>query len=152
VNGEPWFVLADLTRVLGFTRSPSAVSERLEDEVRQTYPIADSMGRTQQTTIVSEPGMYEVVIRSDKPEAVAFRRWITTELLPEIRKTGSYGVARYEIPQDYASALRAAADQAERADREAAARLEAEQHAKALTAPASAWQHMASSAGDYLVG
>lgn len=91
IDGEPWFVLSDLCAVLGLARSASAVSERLADEVRQTYPILDSLGRTQNATIVSEPGMYEVVIRSDKPEAVAFRRWITSDVLPTIRKTGGYG-------------------------------------------------------------
>ena len=90
IAGEPWFVLADLVSVLGFARSASAVSERLDDGVRQTYPILDSLGRTQQATIVSEAGMYEVVIRSDKPEAAQFRRWITTEVLPAIRKHGGY--------------------------------------------------------------
>lgn len=90
VDGEPWFVLADLCSVLGLVRSASAVAERLDDGVRRTYPIVDSLGRIQQATVVSEPGMYEVVIRSDKPEAVAFRRWITHEVIPAIRKTGAY--------------------------------------------------------------
>jgi len=90
IDGEPWFVLADLCAAVGIIRSASAVSERLEDGVRQMYPIVDSIGRTQITTIVSEAGLYEVVIRSDKPEAVAFRRWITTEVLPSIRKHGAY--------------------------------------------------------------
>ncbi|MCB1288632.1 MAG: phage antirepressor [Mycobacterium sp.] len=91
VDGEPWFVLADLCKALGLTRSAAQVSERLDDGVRQPYPISDSLGRTQNATVVSEAGMYEVVIRSDKPEAVTFRRWITGEVLPQIRKTGSYG-------------------------------------------------------------
>lgn len=90
LDAEPWFVLADLLSVLGFARSASAVSERLDDGVRRTYPILDSLGRTQHATIVSEAGMYEVVIRSDKPEAVAFRRWITSEVLPTIRRHGVY--------------------------------------------------------------
>jgi anti-repressor protein len=93
LDGAPWFVLADLCRVLGLVRGPAQVAERLDDEVRQTYPIPDSLGRVQETTIVSESGMYEVVIRSDKPEAVAFRRWITGEVLPSIRKTGGYNAA-----------------------------------------------------------
>jgi len=99
IDGEPWFVLADLCTVLGLTRSASAVSERLDDGVRQTHPIEDSMGRTQQATIVNEAGMYEVVIRSDKPEAVTFRRWITGTVLPEIRKTGSFGVVQSPAQQ-----------------------------------------------------
>ena len=90
IDGEPWFVLADLCRVLGITRPPSAVAERIDDALRRAYPIADSLGRTQQAIIVSEPGMYEVVIRSDKPDAKTFRRWITAEVLPQIRKTGAY--------------------------------------------------------------
>jgi prophage antirepressor-like protein len=90
IDNEPWFVLSDLCRAVGLTRSASAVSERLDDGVRQMYPIPDALGRTQLTTIVSEAGLYEVVIRSDKPEAAAFRRWITSEVLPSIRKHGAY--------------------------------------------------------------
>ncbi|MFD4932676.1 phage antirepressor [Peribacillus butanolivorans] len=90
IDGEPWFVLADLCKVLGLARGASQIAERLDDGVRQAYPIPDSLGRTQTATIVNEPGMYEVVIRSDKPEAVAFRRWITGGVLPALRKTGTY--------------------------------------------------------------
>lgn len=90
IDGEPWFVLADLTRVLGLRQFRT---DRLADGVIRNHPIQDRLGRTQKVTIVSEAGMYEVVIRSDKPEAAAFRRWITSEVLPEIRKTGSYGAA-----------------------------------------------------------
>lgn len=89
VDGEPWFVLADLAKVLEI-REVSRLASRLDDALRQTHPIQDSLGRTQQATIVSEAGMYEVVIRSDKPEAVSFRRWITSEVLPAIRKHGGY--------------------------------------------------------------
>lgn len=71
VDGEPWFVLADLCKVLGLVRGAAQVSERLDDGVRQTYPISDSLGRTQNATIVSEAGMYEVVIRSDKRQLAA---------------------------------------------------------------------------------
>lgn len=90
IDGEPWFVLADLCAVLGIS-DVSIVRRRLDDALCQTHPIEDRLGRAQQATIVSEPGMYEVVIRSDKPEAANFRRWITGEVLPTIRKTGSYG-------------------------------------------------------------
>ena len=89
VDGEPWFVLADLCKVLDLEQV-SRVKARLDDGVTSITPISDSMGRTQQATIVSEAGMYEVVIRSDKPEAVAFRRWVTHEVLPSIRKRGGY--------------------------------------------------------------
>ena len=82
-------MLNDLARILGLTRSASQIKDRLDEGVRQTYPLP-TPGGVQHTTIVSEPGMYEVVIRSDKPEAAAFRRWVTTEVLPQIRKTGGY--------------------------------------------------------------
>lgn len=92
IAGEPWFVLADLCKVLEIS-DVSIVRRRLDDALCQTHPILDGLGRTQQATIVNEAGMYEVVIRSDKPTAAAFRRWITGTVLPEIRKTGSYGAA-----------------------------------------------------------
>lgn len=97
VDGDPWFVLTDLRRALGISQFRA---ERLDDGVTRNHPITDQLGRTQQATIVSEAGMYEVVIRSDKPEAVAFRRWITTDVLPQIRRTGSYGVARELTPDE----------------------------------------------------
>lgn len=89
IEGEPWFVLADLCKVLGLDQV-NRVKSRLADGDTSITPIRDALGRTQSTTVVSEPGMYEVVIRSDKPEAAAFRRWITGTVLPEIRKTGGY--------------------------------------------------------------
>lgn len=92
IDGEPWFVLADLCKALGLS-NPSVYATRLAQigEVTRFYPTVDRLGRTQQAVIVSEPGMYEVVIRSDKPDAVAFRRWITGDVIPTIRKTGGYG-------------------------------------------------------------
>lgn len=104
IDNEPWFVLNDLTRVLGLARGASQIAERLDEGVRQTYPLPTA-GGTQNATVVSEAGMYEVVIRSDKPDAVRFRRWITSDVLPAIRKTGSYGQA----PQLSGPALMAAA-------------------------------------------
>lgn len=89
VGGEPWFVLADLCKVLGLT-NPAVVARRLDDDMKGISQIY-TLGGNQSVTTVNEAGMYEVVIRSDKPEAAAFRRWITGTVLPEIRKTGSYG-------------------------------------------------------------
>lgn len=91
IDDEPWFVLADLCRVLELT-SPHKVYERIADDAKGRSSIP-TLGGAQEMAIVSESGMYEVVIRSDKPEAVAFRRWITGEVLPSIRKTGSYDSA-----------------------------------------------------------
>lgn len=89
IDGEPWFVLSDLCKVLNLG-TPARVRERLRDGVSQAHPIVDSMGRTQQATIVSEAGMYAVILRSDKPEAGPFQDWVTGEVLPAIRKHGGY--------------------------------------------------------------
>jgi len=91
IDGEPWFVLADLCSVLGIG-NPAMTARRL-DEAAISQADISSGGQRRSVTIVNEPGMYEVVIRSDKPEAVAFRRWITSEVLPTIRKTGGAYIA-----------------------------------------------------------
>lgn len=91
IDGEPWFVLADLCKVLGIANVGNVAARLDEAGVRQAD--ISSGGQRRAVTAVNEPGMYEVVIRSDKPEAVAFRRWITAEVLPAIRKTGGYGHA-----------------------------------------------------------
>ena len=91
IGGKPWFVLVDLCSVLHLS-NPGQVVSRLGDGVTSSYPISDSLGRIQDTTIVSESGMYRVVLRSDKPEALAFQAWITEEVLPSIREKGSYSL------------------------------------------------------------
>nr|DAK71478.1 MAG TPA: repressor domain protein [Caudoviricetes sp.] len=94
-DGEPWWVLKDVCEVLGIV-DHKVTARRLDvDEVCQT-PLTDSMGRQQATTIISESGLYSVILRSDKPEAKPFRRWVTHEVLPAIRKTGSYSVSPYK--------------------------------------------------------
>ena len=88
-DGEPWFVLKDVCKVLNLS-TPKRVAERLDnDEVSLTHLI-DAIGRSQKTTIINESGLYGVILRSDKPQAKPFRRWVTHEVLPTIRKTGSY--------------------------------------------------------------
>lgn len=88
-DGEPWFVLKDVCRILDIS-DHKVVARRLDkDEVCQT-PLIDSMGRKQDTTIINESGLYNVILRSDKPEARPFRKWVTGTVLPAIRKTGSY--------------------------------------------------------------
>lgn len=87
-DGEPWFVLADLCKALGVANA-SNVSARLDDDMRGVHQM-ETLGGPQEMTVVNEAGMYEVILRSDKPEAKAFRRWVTTEVLPAIRKRGAY--------------------------------------------------------------
>lgn len=139
IDGEPWFVLADLARVLEIN-DVSRLASRLDDGVRQTHPIRDALGRTQNATVVSEPGMYEVVIRSDKPEAAAFRRWITGTVLPEIRKTGGYS-SRPALTDDeiVAQALAITTHRVR----------ELESVVEELTPDANAWRNLADADGNY---
>lgn len=85
---NPLFCLSDICNALGL--SAKGVNQRLDDEVISNYPIVDNIGRTQQALFVSEDGLYDVILDSRKPEAKAFRKWITSEVLPSIRKHGAY--------------------------------------------------------------
>lgn len=86
-----WWVLRDVCRVLNIGNVTDTKKRLDPDEVDLT-DLIDSMGRVQSTTIINEPGLYAVILRSDKPEAKAFKRWVTHDVLPSIRKTGAYGV------------------------------------------------------------
>lgn len=89
IDGEPWFVLKDVCNVLRLNE-PHRVAARLDDDERTQSTVIDSLGRKQEMTIISESGLYSVILRSDKPEAKPFRKWVTSEVLPSIRKTGKY--------------------------------------------------------------
>ena len=85
VDGEPWFVAVDVCRALEHSNVSSALA-RLDDDERSKF----NLGRQGETNVVNEPGLYTLVLGSRKPEAKAFKRWITHEVLPSIRKTGAY--------------------------------------------------------------
>lgn len=87
-NGEPWFLLSDVAQRLGVKNSRS-ISSRLDDDEKGVIQI-DTLGGKQSATIISESGLYSAILRSDKPDAKKFKKWITSEVLPSIRKTGSY--------------------------------------------------------------
>lgn len=89
VNGEPWFVLKDVCAVLGIGNS-RMVFDRLDSDEKGVSQI-DTPGGLQNVNIINESGLYNVILRSDKPEAKPFRKWVTSEVLPSIRKTGGYG-------------------------------------------------------------
>jgi anti-repressor protein len=119
------------------------VADRLDEDDLSTAEVIDSMGRTQAARVTTEAGVYQLVFMSRKPEAKAFKRWVTHEVLPTIRKTGRYEVTP-SIPQTYADALQLAADQARQIEAQAVALAEA--------APkVEAWDHLATATGDYAV-
>ena len=107
-DGEPWFVAADVCRILELGNSGQAIS-RLEEDEKSTIILNDGSPGNPNYAIVDEPGLYSLVLSSRKAEAKTFKRWVTHEVLPTIRKTGSY----HQIPQTYPEALRLAADLAE---------------------------------------
>lgn len=90
LNGEPWFVLKDVCRVLTMDVSKiKQVSDRLDADEKGRYSVP-TPGGVQETWVINESGLYNVILRSDKPEAKPFRKWVTSEVLPSIRKTGGY--------------------------------------------------------------
>lgn len=104
-GGELWFVLKDVCEVLGISNATD-VAKRLDADEVTRFNLGGLSG---ESNIINESGLYHVILRSDKPEAKPFRKWVTAEVLPSIRKTGAYA-----IPQDYPSALRALADSEEK--------------------------------------
>ena len=84
-QGEPLFVLKDICDALDL-KNISDVASRLDEDGVGTTEVIDNLGRTQKTNVVTEAGLYEVIFMSRKPEAKAFKRWVTSEVLPSIRK------------------------------------------------------------------
>jgi len=101
---DPWFVAIDVCRVLDIVNSSDAMA-RLDEDEKDGVGIADPIGREQTTRVISESGLYALILTSRKPEAKRFRKWITAEVLPALRKTG-----RYEMPEPSASAEDTARD------------------------------------------
>lgn len=85
-----WWVLRDVCDVLGI-RNAADIKKRLDDDEKGVGQIY-TPGGVQEVTIINEPGLYSVILRSDKPEAKAFKRWVTHDVLPSIRRTGAYGI------------------------------------------------------------
>lgn len=115
LNNQPYWVLKDVCAVLGISNS-RMTAERLEDDEVSQTDIIDSLGRSQSTSVITESGLYAVILRSDKPNAKEFRKWVTSEVLPAIRKNGAYltDEKAYDIthnPQSLADLLLQAGEQ-----------------------------------------
>lgn len=107
VDGEPWFVASDVARILGY-RDAHNLTRRLEEDDRGTRSVSTPSGE-QQMTVISEAGLYAAILGSQVKGARAFKRWVTREVLPSIRRTGGYEIQR-RLPQTFAEALRELAD------------------------------------------
>lgn len=108
LDGEPWMVGKDVAIVLGYGDTDQALRRHVDDEDKLTRNF-DGSGQNRSMTIINESGLYSLVLSSKLPAAKKFKRWVTKEVLPSIRKTGGYN-----MPIDYPSALRALADQVEK--------------------------------------
>ena len=118
VDGEAWFVLKDVCAVLGISNNRMA-ADRLDDD-EKGVSLIDTLGGKQEMVIVNESGLYHVILRRDKPEAAPFRRWVTNDVLPAIRKTGSYNAPQLTRSQLLATAPIAAHEELEEKEKQIA--------------------------------
>lgn len=88
-NGEPWFVLSEVCKKLGIAQ-PASASRALDDDEKDVLTM-HTLGGPQKVCIINESGLYSLILSSRKPGAKRFKKWVTSEVLPSIRKTGSYG-------------------------------------------------------------
>jgi prophage antirepressor-like protein len=147
VDGEPWFVARDVADVLAIQNVRQLLPSLDARDVSSAY-VTDALGREQQTATVNESGLYELVFKSRRPEARAFRRWITHEVIPSIRRTGHYGAppaAAPAVPElSRMEILQMAIDSEQ-------GRLVAEARVAELEPAAAAWDQLAASDQDFSV-
>ncbi len=96
IDGEPWFVGKDVATALGYSNSRDAIAKHVDNEDIDDVAIRDPIGRMQKTRIINESGLYSLILSSKLPTAKRFKRWVTAEVLPTLRKTGSYSLAPIE--------------------------------------------------------
>lgn len=98
INGEPWFVGKDIAECLGYTNTKKAIRDHIDNEDKimgeqnVTPSITDNLGRKQHPTFINESGVYSLILGSKLESAKKFKRWVTSEVLPSLRKTGTYTV------------------------------------------------------------
>lgn len=129
VDGEPWFVAKDVAKALGY-RDAEKMTRRLDDDEKGTRSVG-TPGGEQRVSVITEAGLYSAVLRAKIPGAREFKRWVTHDVLPAIRRTGGYMVARDETPeQTMARALLIAQETIDRSNK--ALRFEQERNAALL--------------------
>ena len=108
-NNEPWFVAKDITKILGYQNSSKAIGDHVDADDKLNNETLSSLGQ-RGGWLINESGLYSLILSSKLPTAKQFKRWVTSEVLPELRKTGSYSLT---IPKTLPEALRAYADEVE---------------------------------------
>lgn len=97
---EPWFIGKDIAKALGYERATKAISDHVDLEDRDEVPIQDSIGRMQKTPVINESGLYSLIFNSKLPTAKKFKRWVTSEVLPSIRKHGGYVAGQEDMSNE----------------------------------------------------
>lgn len=92
LNNEPWFVGKDVAEALGYSKARNAIATHIDSEDKKDAPIQGTLGGVQEMTVINESGLYSLVLSSKLPSAKKFKRWVTSEVLPALRKTGQYQV------------------------------------------------------------
>ena len=144
VDGELWFVGADVARVLGYSAT-AAMTRSIEDDERGVQTLHTPSG-DQDMTVVNEPGLYSAILRSRVPQAKAFKRWVTHEVLPSIRRTGQYGS---QLPATFAEALELVAAQQREIEAAEARTIEAERQIEADAPKVAAYERLMDADGYY---
>lgn len=90
IKNEPWFVGKDVAEILGYKKARNAIAQHVDDEDKKEAPIQGTLGGTQSMTIINESGLYSLILSSKMPNAKRFKHWVTSEVLPTIRKHGAY--------------------------------------------------------------
>lgn len=141
IDGQPWFVAADVCAILGITQPHRALAG-LDTDEKGRHSMTTPGGEQVMST-VSESGLYSLILRSRKPEAKRFRKWVTAEVLPQIHRTGAYSITPAPAPgrRELAQMV---LDEADRADA-------AEARAAALAPAAESWDRLADATGDFSV-
>lgn len=90
-NGEPWFCANDVCEILKHSNPWKAISDHVDEDDLTKREVIDALGRSQEMNFINEAGVYALIFGSTLPEAKAFKRWVTHEVLPQLRKVGFYG-------------------------------------------------------------
>lgn len=106
INSEPWFVGKDVAEILSYSNTRKALTDHVDTEDKMDgVTIRDSIGRNQKPVLINESGLYSLVLSSKLPSAKKFKRWVTSEVLPALRKTGQYQVKELSGQELMAKAL-----------------------------------------------
>lgn len=152
-GGEPWFVASDVCLVLEVGNSRDAVSRLDEDE--KGVVSSDTPGGRQNVTVINESGLYSLILTSRKPQAKRFKKWVTSEVLPSIRKTGTYSTpsAAPALPDltDHVTSLRLVAQYANELIETGQRLVAAEQQVAEYAPKAAVMDHFVSTEGTYTI-